>query len=116
MAEEVAKKNSGAGLRGQSAGETAVCTVGAEGNSLRYRGYDVVELAEHSTFYEVAYMILKGSLPTKAELEPWKAKLKSLRGLPQPPGVVTQLSLGVVAICIHYPPPVLELVHWLDSA
>lgn len=84
MAEDAAKKNSGAGLRGQSAGETAVCTVGAEGNSLRYRGYDVVELAEHSTFYEVAYMILKGSLPTKAELEPWKAKLKSLRGLPQP--------------------------------
>ena len=84
MAEDAAKKNSGAGLRGQSAGETAVCTVGAEGNSLRYRGYDVVELAEHSTFYEVAYMILKGSLPTKAELEPWKDKLKSLRGLPQP--------------------------------
>ena len=84
MAEDAAKKNSGAGLRGQSAGETAVCTVGAEGNSLRYRGYDVVELAEHSTFYEVAYMILKGSLPTQAELEPWKAKLKSLRGLPQP--------------------------------
>lgn len=41
-------KNTGAGLRGQSAGETAICTVGAEGNSLRYRGYDVVELAEHS--------------------------------------------------------------------
>ena len=78
------KKDSGAGLRGQSAGETAVCTVGAEGNSLRYRGYDVVELAEQSTFYEVAYMILQGSLPTPAELDPWKAKLKGLRGLPQP--------------------------------
>jgi 2-methylcitrate synthase len=83
-AESAAKKDSGAGLRGQSAGETAVCTVGAEGNSLRYRGYDVVELAEQSTFYEVAYMILKGNLPTQAELEPWKAKLKGLRGLPQP--------------------------------
>jgi 2-methylcitrate synthase len=83
-AQGAVKKDSGAGLRGQSAGETAVCTVGAEGNSLRYRGYDVVELAEHSTFYEVAYMILKGSLPTQAELDPWKAKLKGLRGLPQP--------------------------------
>jgi len=60
------KKNTGAGLRGQAAGETAICTVGAEGNSLRYRGYDVVELAEGSTFNEVAHMILKGELPTQA--------------------------------------------------
>jgi 2-methylcitrate synthase len=78
----MADKNSAAGLRGQSAGETAVCTVGAEGNSLRYRGYDVVELAEQSTFYEVAFMLLKGHLPTRAELEPWKAKLIASRGLP----------------------------------
>ena len=63
------KNNTGAGLRGQSAGETAVCTVGAEGNSLRYRGYDVAELAEHSTFYEVAHLILKGHLPTTGELD-----------------------------------------------
>ena len=40
------KKNTGAGLRGQTAGETAICTVGAEGNSLRYRGYDVDDLAQ----------------------------------------------------------------------
>jgi len=85
MAEEQAvKKNTGAGLRGQAAGQTAICTVGAEGNSLRYRGYDVVDLAEHSTFYEVAYLILKGELPTQAELDAWKARLKTLRGLPRP--------------------------------
>lgn len=84
MSEEKAvKKESGAGLRGQSAGETAVCTVGAEGNSLRYRGFDVVELAEQSTFYETAHLILKGELPTQTELDAWKAKLKGLRGLPQ---------------------------------
>lgn len=84
MAQDVAaKKNAGAGLRGQSAGETAVCTVGAEGNSLRYRGFDVVELAEQSTFYEVAHLILEGQLPTAAELGAWKTKLKGLRGLPQ---------------------------------
>lgn len=76
-------KNSGAGLRGQSAGETAVCTVGAEGNSLRYRGFDVVDLAAQSTFYETAHMILKGHLPNQIELDAWTAKLKSLRGLPQ---------------------------------
>jgi len=76
-------KNTGAGLRGQSAGETAICTVGAEGNSLRYRGYDVVDLAENATFYETAYMILKGELPDSQELDTWKAKLAGLRGLPQ---------------------------------
>ncbi len=86
MAEEKAtvKSNSGAGLRGQSAGRTAVCTVSAEGNSLRYRGYDVTELAEMSTFYEVAHLILKGHLPTRPELDAWKVKLKGMRGLSQP--------------------------------
>jgi 2-methylcitrate synthase len=80
----MSSKNSGAGLRGQSAGETAVCTVGAEGNSLRYRGFDVVDLADQSTFYETAHMILKGHLPTQSELDLWKTRLKGMRGLPQP--------------------------------
>jgi len=79
-----ATKKTGAGLRGQSAGETTICTVGAEGNSLRYRGYDVVELAQDSTFYEVAYLLLKGQLPTQVELDAWTAKLLPLRELPQP--------------------------------
>jgi len=35
------KKNTGAGLRGQSAGETSICTVGHEGKALRYRGYEI---------------------------------------------------------------------------
>jgi len=77
------KKNTGAGLRGQSAGETAICTVGATGNSLRYRGYDVVELAEQGTFNEVAYLLLKGELPTQAQLERWTNKLRALRALPE---------------------------------
>jgi len=84
VTKEQVKKNGAAGLRGQSAGETALCTVGAEGNSLRYRGYDVVDLAENATFYETAYMILKGELPNQAELDAWKAKLNGLRSLPQP--------------------------------
>jgi 2-methylcitrate synthase len=75
-------KNTGAGLRGQVAGQTTICTVGAEGNSLRYRGYDVVDLAEQSTFFEVAHLLLKGALPTQSELDAWKSKLKPLRGLP----------------------------------
>lgn len=78
-----AKKNPGAGLRGQSAGETAICTVGHEGKALRYRGYDIEDLAENASFAEVAYMLLKGELPKQAELDAYQAKLKNLRGLPQ---------------------------------
>ena len=76
--------NSGAGLRGQSAGETAICTVGATGNSLRYRGYDVEALATETSFTEVAHLLLKGHLPTSKELEGYQARLQSLRELPAP--------------------------------
>ncbi len=76
------EKKTGAGLRGQSAGQTAICTVGATGNSLRYRGYTVDELAEKASFNEVAYLILKGNLPNQAELDSYQARLKGLRGLP----------------------------------
>jgi 2-methylcitrate synthase len=79
-----AKKLGGAGLRGQSAGETALCTVGKEGTGLTYRGYDMKELAEKVTFEEVAHLLLKGELPTQAQLNDYKAKLKRLRSLPQP--------------------------------
>lgn len=71
------------GLRGQSAGETALCTVGAEGNSLRYRGYSVEDLAEQASFYEVAYMILKGELPNQEQLQAYRSRIASMRGLPQ---------------------------------
>ncbi len=76
------KKLTGAGLRGQVAGETALCTVGKTGTGLTYRGYDITDLAENTTFEEVAYLILKGELPTRAQLDAYKAKLKTLRGLP----------------------------------
>ena len=79
-----AKKAGGAGLRGQVAGKTALSTVGKSGSGLTYRGYDVKDLAENCQFEEVAYLILKGNLPTQSELDAYKAKLKKLRGLPQP--------------------------------
>lgn len=75
-------KKPGAGLRGQSAGQTEICTVGATGNSLRYRGYAVDELAEKASFNEVAYLILKGHLPNREELDAYTARLKTFRGLP----------------------------------
>ncbi|MCP5161847.1 MAG: 2-methylcitrate synthase [Hahellaceae bacterium] len=78
-----AKELSGAGLRGQVAGKTALSTVGKSGSGLTYRGYDVKDLAAHCEFEEVAYLILKGELPDQAQLDAYKAKLKSLRSLPQ---------------------------------
>lgn len=78
----VDKKLSGAGLRGQSAGETALCTVGKTGSGLTYRGYDIKELADKAQFEEVAYLLLYGKLPNQAELDAYKAKLKGMRALP----------------------------------
>lgn len=71
-----------AGLRGITAGSTALSSVGAEGDSLRYRGYDVEDLAEHALYEEVAYLLLFGQLPTAAELASYQKRLQSLRGLP----------------------------------
>ncbi|MHA3090624.1 MULTISPECIES: bifunctional 2-methylcitrate synthase/citrate synthase [Acinetobacter] len=69
-------------LSGQVAGSTALCTVGRSGNDLHYRGYDILDLAVHCQFEEVAYLLVHGKLPNTAELSAYKAKLKSLRGLP----------------------------------
>ncbi|CAM3486653.1 2-methylcitrate synthase [Psychrobacter sp. N25K4-3-2] len=75
---------SGAGLRGQVAGKTALSTVGKSGSGLTYRGYDVSELADKCIFEEVAYLLLYGNLPTQSELDAYQTKLKGLRGLSQP--------------------------------
>jgi 2-methylcitrate synthase len=72
----------GAGLRGVSAGETSIASVG-DGHGLRYRGYDVVELAARSTFEEVAWLLLRGELPTARELESFRERLRARRELPR---------------------------------
>lgn len=70
------------GLAGISAGSTAICTVGKEGVGLTYRGYTIEDLAELSTFEEVAYLLLKGTLPTRAELTGFQNRLRNYRELP----------------------------------
>ncbi len=69
-------------LSGTTAGNTAICTVGRTGNDLHYRGYDILDIAETCEFEEVAYLIVHEKLPNQAELDAYKAKLKSLRDLP----------------------------------
>ncbi|MBV5269558.1 MAG: 2-methylcitrate synthase [Afipia sp.] len=69
-------------LSGVAAGNTALCTVGRTGNDLHYRGYDILDVAETCEFEEIAHLLVHGSLPTSSELRNYKARLKSLRGLP----------------------------------
>jgi 2-methylcitrate synthase len=69
-------------LSGVTAGNTALCTVGKTGNDLHYRGYDILDVATTSEFEEIAYLLVHGKLPNKAELSAYKTKLKGLRGLP----------------------------------
>jgi 2-methylcitrate synthase len=69
-------------LSGTAAGNTALCTVGRSGNDLHYRGYDILDIARTSEFEEIAHLLVHGKLPNRAELAGYKAKLKSLRGVP----------------------------------
>jgi len=72
------------GLAGIVAGQTAVAIIDESetGGGLQYRGYRLGELAEKSTFEEVAYLLIHGALPNTAQLNEYKRKLVSLRKLP----------------------------------
>ena len=75
-------KNKAGGLRGVAAGSTSICSVGASGDGLHYRGYSVEDMAERGSFEEVAYLLLYGELPDEKTLKSYRARLKSKRGLP----------------------------------
>jgi len=50
---------------------SAITELDGENGILRYRGYPIEQLAEHSTYLEVAYLLIHGELPTEAEFQPW---------------------------------------------
>ena len=75
---------SSAGLAGVIAGQTVLSTVGQEGCGLTYRGYAIEDLAAHATFEEVAWLLLRGDLPTQRTLDEYRQRLKGLRELPPP--------------------------------
>src|SRR5262245_2947878 len=77
-----AKPKKSVALSGVPAGSTALCTVGRSGNDLHYRGYDILDIAEQCEFEEIAHLLVHEKLPSRAELAAYKARLKSLRGLP----------------------------------
>ena len=70
------------GLAGVVAGQTELCLVGQEGTGLMYRGYDIDDLVNNASFEEVAYLLLRGKLPNRAELDTYIKTLKMLRALP----------------------------------
>lgn len=84
-------------LSGTAAGNTELCTVGRSGNDLHYRGYDIKDLATKSTFEEVAYLLVHGSLPTASQLKAYKTKLKRLQGLP----AIVQEALELIPANAH---------------
>jgi 2-methylcitrate synthase len=84
-------------LSGLPAGNTAICTVGQQGDNLFYRGYDVKELADRSTFEEVAYLLIYGRLPTTMELAAYRRKLITLRALP----AALRSTLELVPLSAH---------------
>ncbi len=82
MSETAPKPKKSVALSGVTAGNTALCTVGRTGNDLHYRGYDILEIATVCEFEEIAHLLIHERLPNRAELTAYKAKLRSLRGLP----------------------------------
>jgi 2-methylcitrate synthase len=78
------------GLAGVIAGRTAVSAVGQAENDLTYRGYSIRELAEQTTFEEVAHLLLYGELPNRSQLEEFTLRLRRQRSLP--PALATVLE------------------------
>src|SRR6267378_7950602 len=62
--------------------ETSICLIDGQRGRLVYRGYDIRDLAEHSSFEETVFLLLQGHLPNRAELEKAKAELAASRTLP----------------------------------
>src|SRR5579883_2352520 len=57
------------GLQGVVIAQSSICSIDGERGKLMYRGYDIHDLAAHSTFEEVVYLLWHGRLPKRAELE-----------------------------------------------
>lgn len=74
---------SGAGLRGVAAASSSISDVNGEKGELIYQGYNIHDLAEHSTFEEVIFLLWNKRLPTSIELSELEQSLRSSYGLPQ---------------------------------
>ena len=80
-----------AGLEDVVAGTSSVCLVDGIEGRLLYRGYNIVDLAEHSTFSEVAYLLWYGRLPGKKEFAQFDKTFRSYVELPEETGMILRL-------------------------
>ena len=71
------------GLQGVYFDRSATTFIDGKKGVLEYRGYNIHDLAEHSTFEETAYLLIYGNLPTKAQLHEFDSELKAARELPE---------------------------------
>ena len=85
---------------------TALCTVGQSGSGLTYCGYDIADLADNSTFEEVAYLLFNGELPNEKELATYKTDLFAMRDLPQ----ALKAVLKLIPADAHPPRPRLNFM------
>src|SRR5215471_12747453 len=81
-------------LSGVVVAQTSICSIDAERGLLMYRGYDIADLAEHSTYEEVAYLLLDGELPTGDELDAFRDRL-ARRALPRHVAAIVDRSSSV---------------------
>jgi citrate synthase len=71
------------GLRGIEVADTKISNIDGDKGKLIYRGYDILDLTENSTFEETAYLLLYDKLPTKPQLEEFNSKLVEARFIPK---------------------------------
>ncbi len=95
MAEFRTKKS--VALSGVIAGNTALSYVGQSGEDLHYRGYNIKDLAKSANFEEIAFLLIHGALPTKAELSAYQDKLAQHRDLP----VQVKIALETLPASAH---------------
>ena len=72
------------GLRNIEVADTRICSIDGENGKLIYRGFDILDLVNHSTFEETAYLLLFGGLPNAELLADFGRRLREARGLPEP--------------------------------
>jgi citrate synthase len=70
------------GLRNIEVADTRICSIDGENGKLIYRGCDILDLVNHSTFEETAYLLLFGELPSPDELEDFSGRLREARSIP----------------------------------
>lgn len=71
------------GLRGVEVADTRISNINGDRGKLIYRGYDILDLARHSTYEETAYLLLHDELPSKEELSAFNAKMAEARWIPK---------------------------------